>query len=58
MLVAPDDSRALAAALRRVLDDPDLAARLAEGGRALAAANSEDVMIRRYLELYEVLLAR
>ena len=58
LLVIPEDSRALAAALRRVLDDPDLAARLAEGGRALAAANSEDVMIRRYLELYEVLLAR
>ena len=32
-LVAPDDSEALASGMRRVLDDPVLAARLGEGGR-------------------------
>ncbi len=33
VLVAPDDPEALAGAIRRVLDDPDLAARLGAGGR-------------------------
>ena len=33
LLVAPDDAEALAGAIRRVLDDPALAARLGEGGR-------------------------
>jgi len=33
LLVDPDDSEALAAGIRRVLDDPSLAARLSSGGR-------------------------
>jgi glycosyltransferase involved in cell wall biosynthesis len=33
LLVPPDDPEALAGALRTVLDDPDLARRLGEGGR-------------------------
>lgn len=33
VLVEPDDPGALAAGIRRVLDDPDLAARLGRGGR-------------------------
>lgn len=33
LLVPPDDAEALAVALRRVLDSPDLAARLGAGGR-------------------------
>jgi glycosyltransferase involved in cell wall biosynthesis len=34
LLVTPDDPEALAAGMRQVLDDPVLAARLGEGGRA------------------------
>ncbi len=34
LLVTPDDPEALAGAIRRIFDDPDLAARLGEGGRA------------------------
>jgi glycosyltransferase involved in cell wall biosynthesis len=33
LLVTPDDPEALASAIRRVLDDPELAARLGQGGR-------------------------
>jgi glycosyltransferase involved in cell wall biosynthesis len=34
LLVAPDDAEALAAGIRRIMDDPALARRLGEGGRA------------------------
>ena len=37
LLVPPDDADALAAALLRLADDPDLRARLAEGARGVAA---------------------
>jgi glycosyltransferase involved in cell wall biosynthesis len=37
LLVDPLDADALAGALRRVLDDPDVAARLSDAGRARAA---------------------
>ena len=37
LLVAPDDEAAAGAALRRVLDDPELRARLADAGRVRAA---------------------
>jgi glycosyltransferase involved in cell wall biosynthesis len=37
LLVPPRDPEALAAALRRILDDPDLARRLGEAGRARVA---------------------
>jgi glycosyltransferase involved in cell wall biosynthesis len=57
LLVEPGDSSALAAALRRVLDDPELARRLGEQGRRLAAEHSEEQMIEAFLEVYERLLA-
>jgi glycosyltransferase involved in cell wall biosynthesis len=56
LLVADADARALAAAIRSVLADPELAACLSRGGRAVATACSEDRMIRDYLELYEELV--
>jgi glycosyltransferase involved in cell wall biosynthesis len=34
LLVAPDDPEALAAGIRCIMDDPELAARLGQGGRA------------------------
>ena len=54
LLVPPRDSEALAAALQRVLDDPDLARRLGEAGRArvaerFTAAEQE----QRMLEIYD-----
>ena len=58
LLVPPNDPAALADALRRVLGDPGLGARLGEGGRALAGAHSEETMVARYLELYDTLIAR
>ncbi len=53
LLVRDGDAEALAAALRRVLEDRDLAARLADRGRALAAVYSEKAMVAAYLRLYE-----
>jgi glycosyltransferase involved in cell wall biosynthesis len=58
LLVPPGDQDALAAALRSVLGDPELAARLAEGGRAVAAAHGEEPMVASYLDLYTRLAAR
>jgi glycosyltransferase involved in cell wall biosynthesis len=47
LLVPPDDPRALAAALTRLLDDSPLARRLAQHGNAQArAAFSRDAMVR------------
>jgi phosphatidylinositol alpha-mannosyltransferase len=57
LLVPPADVTALAAALRRVLEDPDLAERLAAAGEARAAEFSMDRLAERYLELYGELLA-
>lgn len=42
LLVPPGDAEALAAALRRLLGDPDLAARLREAGRAAALRHDEE----------------
>ncbi|MFN2467731.1 MAG: glycosyltransferase [Gaiellaceae bacterium] len=57
LLVPPGDPAALAAALRRIAADPDLAARLGEGGRAAYAARaSEDVLGRRWRGLIEDLV--
>ena len=53
LLVPDDDAEALALALRRVLEDRELVARLTERGRELAARHSERAMIDRFLELYE-----
>jgi glycosyltransferase involved in cell wall biosynthesis len=56
-LLVPEEPHALAAALRRVLDDPGLAARLAAAGRQVDGAGSDDRLVARFLELYERLSA-
>jgi glycosyltransferase involved in cell wall biosynthesis len=53
LLVPPDDPQALAAAVRRVLDDRALAGRLVQAGRAVAARHSDEAMVQRYLALYD-----
>lgn len=58
VLVAPGDAQALAAALRDVLDHPDLAASLVAAGRERATGFSMDALAERYLELYHALLCR
>jgi len=55
LLVPLGDPSALALALRRVLDDRELAAALAGRGLALAAGYGEQEMIERYLALYQEL---
>jgi len=52
LLVPPGDPVALGGALRRVLEDPGLAASLAAAGDARAAAFSMDRLAERYVELY------
>ena len=56
-LLVPEEPGALAAALRRVLDEPELAARLAESGRRVEGAGSDVELVSRFLELYERLAA-
>lgn len=58
LLVDPDDPAALAAAVRRVLAEPGLAALLAGEGRRLAARHGEVEMVHAYLDLYEALVRR
>ncbi len=53
LLVPVDDPQALAAALRGLLDDSGLAARLAQGGLAAYRAEfNEDVVVARYLDFF------
>jgi phosphatidylinositol alpha-mannosyltransferase len=52
LLVAPGDAIALAAAIARVLGDPDVSTRLAEAGRARAAAFDWGTVAARLEELY------
>jgi phosphatidylinositol alpha-mannosyltransferase len=52
LLVPPGDVDALRGALRRVLDDPALRARLAASGRERAEGFSMRRLAERYLELY------
>jgi rhamnosyl/mannosyltransferase len=53
LTVAVDDPGALAAAARRLLEEPGLRARLAQGGRARAIAEfDQEVMARRTLAVY------
>lgn len=53
LLVPPGDPAALAAAMRRLLEEPALAARLAEGGRARVEARfTLRAVARRYVELF------
>ena len=59
LLVPPGDPLALAAALRRLAGDPELARRLSAGGRAVYEAYaSEEVLGRRWRELIEQAVAR
>jgi rhamnosyl/mannosyltransferase len=60
LTVPVDDPQALASAARRILEEPGLRARLAEGGRLRAQRDFDhQVMARRSLEIYrEVLAAR
>ncbi|WP_449369641.1 glycosyltransferase [Thiomonas sp.] len=57
LTVQPGDAKALAAALRRILQDPALAARLGEEGRRRAIREfSVDAMADQTIELYTKLL--
>jgi phosphatidyl-myo-inositol alpha-mannosyltransferase len=56
LLVPPGDAGALAAALRRVLQDGDCAARLVDAGTQRAEELSMDRLAERYLHLYDRLL--
>lgn len=53
LLVPPDDPRALAAAISRVLTDSQLRDRLVLSGEGRAAEFSMDHLSERYVELYE-----
>lgn len=58
LMVPVDDAAAMAAAIRRVLDDPALARSLvAEGRRAFERDFTEDVAVERYLALFDRVLA-
>jgi phosphatidylinositol alpha-mannosyltransferase len=53
LLVPPNDANALAKALRRVLEDPNLAAGLTRAGRERAASYSWEVVTPRLEAIYE-----
>ncbi|MFN8423889.1 MAG: glycosyltransferase family 4 protein [Anaerolineae bacterium] len=57
-LVAPGDARALADAVRGVLDDPILAARLRAGARDVAARFGWDAIAAEHLRLYRDVIDR
>lgn len=56
VIVAPGDPEALAAGIRRVLDDPKFASELTTAGDVRAAAYSMDNLAARYELLYERVL--
>jgi len=57
LLVPIDDARSLAAAIRRLLEQPGLARKLAEAGRkAYEADYTEEKIVGRYLAFYRALL--
>jgi phosphatidylinositol alpha-mannosyltransferase len=53
VLVEPGDAAALAAGLRRVLDEPHTAPRLVESGRLRAGGFSMDRLALAYMSIYE-----
>lgn len=58
LLVPLEDARALAEAVRRVVDDKALAQHLAEGGRAAYAVEyTEAAVVARYIEFFEKVAA-
>jgi glycosyltransferase involved in cell wall biosynthesis len=57
LLVPPDDPEALASGIRRIFDDPDLARRLGEGGRARVLGRfTWEATARGTAEQYRVVL--
>jgi phosphatidylinositol alpha-mannosyltransferase len=56
LLVPPGDAGALARAVRRVLDDPELAAGLVRSGRERAEEFSMRRLAERYVQLYDPLV--
>ena len=59
LLVPPEDSSAIAAALLRLLRDPELSRKMAENGRKVAVENySFERLIREVDALYTELLRR
>lgn len=59
LLLNPGDVDGLAAAILRLLQDPQLASRLGENGRAHVARHySAEAMARSYIEKYEQMLGR
>ncbi len=57
LLVPPGDPVALGDALRRVMEEPALAASLAAAGDVRAATFSMDRLAERYVELYRSAIA-
>lgn len=55
LLVPPGDPHALARALGRVLESPDLAARLRDGGSRRVEEFSAERMVERTIEVYRAL---
>ncbi len=54
LLVPLEDAPALATSIRTLTDNPELAARLAEAGRAAYAVTyTEETIVRRYLDFFE-----
>lgn len=58
LLVARGDAEGLGQAVTLVLGDTDLAGRLVEGGRAIAADATEERMVERFLTLYAEVVGR
>jgi glycosyltransferase involved in cell wall biosynthesis len=56
-LLVPEEPEALAGAIRRVLEDPTLAARLSEAGRRVEGAGSDAALVAGFLAVYERLAA-
>jgi phosphatidylinositol alpha-mannosyltransferase len=58
LMVPPGDATALAAALKRVLEDPSLATNLRQAGDARAAHFSMAALATRYVGIYQEALSR
>jgi glycosyltransferase involved in cell wall biosynthesis len=59
LLVPPADAGAIAAAVSRLLDDPELARRLgAAGAERVESKFTDEAMVRKYLDAYEGLLGQ